>query len=190
MEWLLLPVASLAVGMLMFFVRDRAAGKRWQRLAAGDAVTCRALLGGATGRLRRGRLHLTADTIVWSGGGRHISLAGARIWPSVTRRRGKHGPMTLSSGYAVATGRMHGWSCTKPTPPCSSNGSVTPARRQGSCRWQYPAGSRRRGRPGGAGRYCSSRSRPSGSSAGHTSSSADAPSPRRLSSRSVTAHVT
>ena len=79
MEWLLLPVAGLAVGMLVFFVRDRAAGKRRQRLAAGEAVTCRALLGGATRRLRRGRLHLTAETIVWSGGGRHISLAGARI---------------------------------------------------------------------------------------------------------------
>jgi hypothetical protein len=78
MEWLL-PVAGLAVGMLVLFVRDRAADKRRQRLAAGDDVTCRALLGEATGRLRRGRLHLTADTLVWSGGGRHISLAGARI---------------------------------------------------------------------------------------------------------------
>ena len=79
MEWLLPPIAGLAIGMLVLFVRDRAAGKRRQRLAAGDDVTCRALLGGTTGRLRRGRLHLTADTIVWSGGGRHLSLAGARI---------------------------------------------------------------------------------------------------------------
>jgi hypothetical protein len=78
MEWLL-PVAGLAVGMLVLFVRDRAADKRRQRLAAGADVTCRALLGDATGRLRRGRLHLTADTLVWSGGGRRISLAGARI---------------------------------------------------------------------------------------------------------------
>lgn len=78
MEWLL-PVAGLAVGMLVLFVRDRAADTRRQRLAAGDDVMCRALLGGATGRLRRGHLHLDADTIAWSGGGRHISLAGARI---------------------------------------------------------------------------------------------------------------
>jgi hypothetical protein len=78
MEWLL-SVAGLAAGMVVLFVRDRAADKRRQRLAAGDDVTCRALLGEATGRLRRGRLHLTADTLVWSGGGRHISLAGARI---------------------------------------------------------------------------------------------------------------
>ncbi len=78
MEWLL-PVAGLVVGVLVLFIRARAADGRRQRLAAGDDVTCRALFGGATGRLRRGRLHLTADTIVWSGGGRQISLAGARI---------------------------------------------------------------------------------------------------------------
>jgi len=77
-EWLL-PVAGLAVGMFVLFVRDRAADKRRKRLAAGDDVTCRALLGGANGRLRRGRLHLTADGILGAGGGQHISLAGARI---------------------------------------------------------------------------------------------------------------
>jgi len=78
MEWLL-PVVGLAVGMVVLFGRGRAADQRRQRLAAGGGVTCRALLGGTTGRLRRGRLHLIADGIVWSGGGRHVPLGGARI---------------------------------------------------------------------------------------------------------------
>lgn len=76
---LLLPVAGLAVAMAIFFLRDRAASRRRQRVRSGEAVSCRALLGEPTGRLHRGELQFGPGSLNWTGGGQVRSLTGARV---------------------------------------------------------------------------------------------------------------
>ncbi|WP_109775823.1 hypothetical protein [Quadrisphaera granulorum] len=78
MDWWII-VGGLAASLLVVVVRARGAHRRRARLAAGDGVSCRARLGTATGRLQRGRLHLTPDGISWTGSGRHVPLAGVRV---------------------------------------------------------------------------------------------------------------
>lgn len=76
---LLLPVAGFAVAMAIFFLRDRAASRRRQRVRSGEAVSCRALFGEPTGRLHRGELQFGTGSLKWTGG-RHVrSLTGARV---------------------------------------------------------------------------------------------------------------
>lgn len=76
---LLLPVVGLATAMAVFFLRDRASDRRRQRLRSGDVVSCRALLGGPTGRLHRGSLQLGQMTVTWTGRQQVRSLSGARV---------------------------------------------------------------------------------------------------------------
>lgn len=78
MDWWII-VGGLGAGLLVVVVRARGASRRRAQLATGIGVSCRALLGTDTGRLQRGRLHLTPDEVAWTGGGRHVPLTGARV---------------------------------------------------------------------------------------------------------------
>lgn len=76
---LLLPVAGLAVAMVIFVLRDRAASRRRRRVRSGEAVSCRALLGEPTGRLHRGELQFGPGSLHWTGGRLVRSLTGAHV---------------------------------------------------------------------------------------------------------------